>query len=129
MKPFCQFTFRYFTSVVIFQVKLFYGMSSATAMEKHVGGVAEYRYTYISYTTFKYITQCSLWKRGADKDFIIIWESGVWSFCNLYNLIKKDSKEVLQDIFSRVLDRKKKNFTYKKNLLFKNYVNSKNYIS
>lgn len=25
------------------QVKLFYGMSSATAMEKHVGGVAEYR--------------------------------------------------------------------------------------
>lgn len=24
--------------------KLFYGMSSATAMEKHVGRVAEYRY-------------------------------------------------------------------------------------
>ena len=80
-------------------------MSSATAMEKHVGGVAEYRYTYISYTTFKYITQCSLWKRGADKDFIIIWESGVLSFCNLYNLIIKDSKEVLQDIFRRVLEK------------------------
>ncbi len=26
------------------QVKLFYGMSSATAMMKHTGGVAEYRY-------------------------------------------------------------------------------------
>ena len=26
------------------KVKLFYGMSSATAMEKHSGGVAEYRY-------------------------------------------------------------------------------------
>ena len=25
------------------QYKLFYGMSSATAMEKHIGGVAEYR--------------------------------------------------------------------------------------
>ena len=25
------------------KVKLFYGMSSATAMEKHSGGVAEYR--------------------------------------------------------------------------------------
>ena len=25
------------------KVKLFYGMSSATAMEKHAGGVAEYR--------------------------------------------------------------------------------------
>ena len=25
------------------QFKLFYGMSSATAMDKHVGGVAEYR--------------------------------------------------------------------------------------
>ena len=24
--------------------KLFYGMSSATAMQKHAGGVAEYRY-------------------------------------------------------------------------------------
>ena len=27
------------------KVKLFYGMSSATAMEKHSGGVAEYRWT------------------------------------------------------------------------------------
>ena len=26
------------------KVKLFYGMSSATAMEKHAGGVAEYRW-------------------------------------------------------------------------------------
>ena len=26
------------------KMKLFYGMSSATAMKKHVGGVAEYRY-------------------------------------------------------------------------------------
>jgi GMP reductase len=26
--------------------KLFYGMSSATAMEKHAGGVAEYRYSW-----------------------------------------------------------------------------------
>lgn len=27
--------------------KLFYGMSSTTAMEKHAGGVAEYRYSRI----------------------------------------------------------------------------------
>ena len=26
------------------KVKQFYGMSSATAMQKHAGGVAEYRY-------------------------------------------------------------------------------------
>ena len=28
------------------KVKQFYGMSSATAMQKHAGGVAEYRYFY-----------------------------------------------------------------------------------
>jgi GMP reductase len=28
------------------KVKLFYGMSSNTAMQKHVGGVAEYRYNH-----------------------------------------------------------------------------------
>ena len=28
--------------------KLFYGMSSATAMEKHAGGVAEYRYYFVN---------------------------------------------------------------------------------
>lgn len=27
--------------------KLFYGMSSATAMKKHAGGVAEYRYRHL----------------------------------------------------------------------------------
>ena len=31
------------------KVKLFYGMSSATAMEKHSGGVAEYRYTSLAH--------------------------------------------------------------------------------
>lgn len=32
--------------------KLFYGMSSATAMKKHAGGVAEYRYQYICFVFF-----------------------------------------------------------------------------
>ena len=30
--------------------KIFYGMSSATAMKKHAGGVAEYRYFIIPFT-------------------------------------------------------------------------------
>lgn len=30
------------------KVKLFYGMSSDTAMKKHAGGVAEYRYQFYS---------------------------------------------------------------------------------
>lgn len=34
--------------------KLFYGMSSATAMEKHAGRVAEYRYSW------KHLTNISL---------------------------------------------------------------------
>lgn len=34
--------------------KMFYGMSSATAMKKHAGGVAEYRY-YSVKTLYEYL--------------------------------------------------------------------------
>ena len=41
------------------KVKQFYGMSSATAMQKHAGGVAEYRYVVlvlvIWYLVFGYL--------------------------------------------------------------------------
>ena len=37
------------------KVKLFYGMSSATAMEKHSGGVAEYRQERICESMIKLI--------------------------------------------------------------------------
>ena len=34
------------------KVKQFYGMSSATAMQKHAGGVAEYRYLCVVFEEF-----------------------------------------------------------------------------
>lgn len=43
------------------KVKLFYGMSSQTAMEKHAGGVAEYRWVTIFQNDFYF----SLFTKGA----------------------------------------------------------------
>lgn len=43
------------------KVKLFYGMSSQTAMEKHAGGVAEYRWVPIFQNDFYF----SLFTKGA----------------------------------------------------------------
>lgn len=42
--------------------KLFYGMSSDTAMKKYVGGVAEYRWEVTGYTNFLFWgpPQCSI---------------------------------------------------------------------
>ena len=37
------------------KVKQFYGMSSATAMQKHAGGVAEYRYFYFYFYFYFYL--------------------------------------------------------------------------
>jgi IMP dehydrogenase/GMP reductase len=51
--------------------KLFYGMSSATAMKKHKGGVAEYRYlqNHSIYSTILFYVKSSLFQgfRGQER--------------------------------------------------------------
>jgi hypothetical protein len=53
---------------VYVQVKLFYGMSSATAMMKHTGGVAEYRYRTILLHLFNFFH----WQEKKDRMQLVI---------------------------------------------------------
>ena len=45
--------------------KIFYGMSSSTAMQKHAGGIAEYRWDAVS----RFLPFLSKWSEMAGKDW------------------------------------------------------------
>lgn len=52
------------------KVKLFYGMSSDTAMKKHAGGVAEYRYEFHTGTIAMSHLSINFWSRVVQKAFV-----------------------------------------------------------
>ena len=56
------------------KMKQFYGMSSATAMQKHAGGVAEYRYLYFYF----YFGQVYVFVSGIYHSVLVFV---IWNIC------------------------------------------------